>query len=100
MVENTRVLLCVADVCEIKVWFKDLTAVAVNSEVYLKESYPTNVHCARRYDRRHFQGPRKYGIYQYLREIRFHRLITGQNRLVFYKNNIWDHPTCFFAWIF
>ena len=25
MVENTRVLLCVADVCEIKVWFKDVT---------------------------------------------------------------------------
>ena len=44
---------------------------------------------------RHFQGPRKYGIYQYLQEIRFHRLITGQNRLVFYKNNVWDHPSCF-----
>ena len=45
---------------------------------------------------RHFQGIRKYGIYQYLQEIRFHRLTTGQNRLVFLqKNNIWDHPTCF-----
>ena len=44
---------------------------------------------------RHFQGPRKYGIYQYLQGIRFHQLITGQNRLVFHKDNIWDHPACF-----
>ena len=51
------------------------------------ESYPSNVHCVLRYD--------QSGIYQCLRGIRFHRLITGQNRLVFYKNNIWDHPTCF-----
>ena len=44
---------------------------------------------------RHFQGRRKYGIYQYLQGIHFHRLTTWQNRLVFHKNSIWDHPTCF-----
>ena len=27
---------------------------------------------------RHFQGPRKYGIYQYLQEIRFPRLIKDK----------------------
>ena len=47
---------------------------------------------------RQFQGPQKYGIYQYLQEIRFHRLITGQTSLGFYKNNTWDHPTCFMHW--
>ena len=70
-------------------WSKKLKLIIV------KESYPTNVHCARRYDQSPFSGPRKYGLYQYLQGIRFHRLIIGQNRLGFYKNNIWDHPTCF-----
>ena len=37
---------------------------------------------------RHFQGSLKYGILQYLQEIRFHRLITGQKRFVFYKKII------------
>ena len=62
---------------------------------YLKNL--THPMCIARVDSisRHFQGPRKYGIYQYLQRIHFHRLITGQNRLVFHKNNIWDHPACF-----
>ena len=50
-------------------------------------SYASNMNCALRYD--------QSGICQYLQGIRFRRLLTGQNRLVFHKNNIWDHPTCF-----
>ena len=69
----------------------------------IKESFPTNVHCARRNEQSPFSGPPKVWNLSISTRNPFPSVNNRTKQARFYKNNIWDHPTCFlhgYLWTF
>ena len=67
----------------------------VNDVTTLKESYPTNVHCASTYDQSPFSGPPKVWNLSISTRNPFPSVNNRTKQARFLQNNIWNHPTCF-----